>query len=219
MNQRIKKLRQTLGLTQKNFGEKIGLKQNSIALIESGKRNMSDTAIIALLSAFPNVNHDWLINGTGEMFIQYTPCEKLSGEFEAFINCVNEETPDMLMRMLCISEIINFSDEMWNKLIKFLVLHCGCEDEHIIDYVESLSDSNADIAKAANVSALVHKMIDEAEENPFIAYRLETLSLLLNFDLDKWVLTNSIIRLIQRDEIKLEARVVIPEGVEPSEES
>ena len=42
MNERIRKLRKTLDLTQTIFAERIGLKQNSIALIESGKRNISD---------------------------------------------------------------------------------------------------------------------------------------------------------------------------------
>ena len=41
MNERIKQIRRELGLTQQEFAERIGLKQNSIALIESGKRNIS----------------------------------------------------------------------------------------------------------------------------------------------------------------------------------
>ena len=45
MNERIRKLRRTLDLTQAVFAEKIGMKQNSIALVEGGKRNISDYAI------------------------------------------------------------------------------------------------------------------------------------------------------------------------------
>ena len=36
MNERIRKLRRTLDLTQAVFAEKIGMKQNSIALVEGG---------------------------------------------------------------------------------------------------------------------------------------------------------------------------------------
>lgn len=67
MNTRIKKLRKALDLTQQAFAEKIGLKQNSIALIESGKRNISDQAVLSICREF-NVNEEWLRNGNGEMF-------------------------------------------------------------------------------------------------------------------------------------------------------
>lgn len=67
MNTRIKKLRKSLDFTQQAFAEKIGLKQNSIALIESGKRNISDQAILSICREF-NVNEEWLRTGAGEMF-------------------------------------------------------------------------------------------------------------------------------------------------------
>ena len=66
MNERIKKVRKALDLTQKEFAERIGMKQNSIALIESG-RNTSDQTIFAICREF-NVNEEWLRTGIGEMF-------------------------------------------------------------------------------------------------------------------------------------------------------
>ncbi len=68
MNTRIKKLRKELVLTQQAFAERIGLKQNSIALIESGKRNISTQAILSICREF-NVNEKWLRTGAGEMFV------------------------------------------------------------------------------------------------------------------------------------------------------
>ena len=44
MHERIRKLRKTLELTQQEFGERIGMKRNSIALIEGG-RNTSEQTI------------------------------------------------------------------------------------------------------------------------------------------------------------------------------
>lgn len=67
MNERIKKLRRALELTQQVFAERIGLKQNSIALIESGKRNISQQAILSICREF-GVNKIWLETGHGEMF-------------------------------------------------------------------------------------------------------------------------------------------------------
>lgn len=66
LNERIKKVRKALDLTQREFAERIGMKQNSIALIEKG-RNTSDQTIFAICREF-NVNEDWLRTGVGEMF-------------------------------------------------------------------------------------------------------------------------------------------------------
>lgn len=64
---RIKTLRKALHLTQQKFGDRIGLKQNSVALIEAG-RETSDQTIFAICREF-RVSEDWLRTGEGEMFI------------------------------------------------------------------------------------------------------------------------------------------------------
>lgn len=65
MNERIKQIRRELGLTQTEFAERIGLKQNSIALIESGKRNISDQAVLSICREY-KINEEWLRTGNGE---------------------------------------------------------------------------------------------------------------------------------------------------------
>lgn len=67
MNERIKQIRLDFGLTQQKFAERIGLKQNSIALIESGKRNISDQALLSICREY-GINEEWLRTGNGEMF-------------------------------------------------------------------------------------------------------------------------------------------------------
>ena len=66
LGERIKKVRKEFSLTQQNFGGRIGIKQNSVALIESGKRNVSDQAILSICREF-SVNEEWLRTGEGEM--------------------------------------------------------------------------------------------------------------------------------------------------------
>jgi len=68
VNERIKQIRRELGLTQAEFAERIGLKQNSIALIESGKRNISDQAVLSICREY-GVNEEWLRTGDGDKFI------------------------------------------------------------------------------------------------------------------------------------------------------
>lgn len=69
MNQRIHTLRKTLKLSQKNFGEKIGLKQNAISYMEKPNATITEQNIRCICSIF-NVNENWLRNGQGNMFIE-----------------------------------------------------------------------------------------------------------------------------------------------------
>lgn len=65
----IKKLREELGLTQTKFAERIGIKQNTIAAVESNSRNISRQALKAISREF-KVSLEWLETGEGEMFLQ-----------------------------------------------------------------------------------------------------------------------------------------------------
>lgn len=69
MNERIKMIRNKIGLTQTDFGIRIGLKQNTVGQIENGQRGITDRTIILLCQTY-NVSEDWLRDGTGEMFVE-----------------------------------------------------------------------------------------------------------------------------------------------------
>lgn len=68
MNERIKKLRKTLDLTQQEFANKIGIKRNSLANYETGRNTPIDAIVVSICREF-NVNEEWLRNGIGEMFL------------------------------------------------------------------------------------------------------------------------------------------------------
>lgn len=76
MNDRIKELRKSLGLTQQEFADKLNIKRGAIANYEVG-RNIPIDAVISLICKEFNVNEDWLRTGEGEMFQQMTEKEKL----------------------------------------------------------------------------------------------------------------------------------------------
>lgn len=67
MNERIKKLRKALDLTQREFGERIGVKPNTIATYEIGRNEPID-AVISLICREFNVSETWLRTGEGKMF-------------------------------------------------------------------------------------------------------------------------------------------------------
>lgn len=67
MKERIKILRKSLKLSQKKFGDKIGLGQTGVAALELGRSNASGSAVEAICAAY-KVNKQWLLTGIGEMF-------------------------------------------------------------------------------------------------------------------------------------------------------
>lgn len=68
IGERIKELRKALRLTQAAFAERIGIRQNSVAVIEIGKNTPSDQTIAFICREF-RVNEEWLRTGAGEMFV------------------------------------------------------------------------------------------------------------------------------------------------------
>mgnify|MGYP002520430417 CR=1 FL=1 len=79
VGERIRAVRRALDLTQTEFGRRIGMKQNTIALIEGG-RNTSDQTLKAICREF-NVSEEWLRDGRGEMFLPKTRDEELAEFF------------------------------------------------------------------------------------------------------------------------------------------
>lgn len=64
INERIKVLRERLGLTQTALAEKINRAPNTINQYEKGK-NIPDRTILDICNAF-NVNEVWLRTGSGD---------------------------------------------------------------------------------------------------------------------------------------------------------
>ena len=68
MNERLKKLRKALDLTQQEFADRIGAKRNTIATYEIGRNTPLDAVIASICREF-NVSETWLRTGEGEMFL------------------------------------------------------------------------------------------------------------------------------------------------------
>lgn len=67
--ERVRKVRKSIGLTLEKFGDKIGMKKNSVSQIENGKNNVTDANIKAICREF-GVDYIWLTTGKGEMFVE-----------------------------------------------------------------------------------------------------------------------------------------------------
>ena len=119
MGERIKKLRKALGLTQKEFGRRIGVKPNTIGTYEIGRNEPID-AVVALICREFDVNEHWLRTGEGEMFVQ----KNRSDEISAFVGDVLRDDSDF--RQKFISVLARMTTDEW-KLLEQKVLELAEE--------------------------------------------------------------------------------------------
>jgi hypothetical protein len=122
MGERVKELRKALGLSGEKFGEKIGLKRNSLSQIETGKNNLSEQNILAICREF-NVNEEWLRTGSGEMFKDMT----LDEEIISFIGDIQWDASNTFKKKF-ISAIAKLSEEEW-KVLEKIITTCANEIE------------------------------------------------------------------------------------------
>ena len=110
IGERIKAVRKHFKLTQAEFGERIGVKGNTIATYEIG-RNAPVDAIFSLLCREYGVNEIWLRSGEGDMFKAMTEDEEL----DAYLGDVMHDEPASFRRRLTI-EMKNWMPEVWQMI-------------------------------------------------------------------------------------------------------
>lgn len=86
MNKRIRELRKALNLSQREFANKIGLKQNAISYMEKIGSTVTEQNIKNICSQF-SVNENWLRTGFGKMFLENEKKQK------EFFNIFDELSP------------------------------------------------------------------------------------------------------------------------------
>lgn len=69
LNERIREVRKYLGLSQKDFAEKVGISQRSVSWGEQPGNNVPDSTIKSLCIVF-RISESWLRTGEGEMLEQ-----------------------------------------------------------------------------------------------------------------------------------------------------
>lgn len=114
MNERIKRLRNTLQMTQQEFADRIKVKRNTVATYEMGRSVPSDSAIALICKEF-SVNETWLRTGSGDMFLQENKDTQISQMLDEVIKA-NES--DFKRRL--ISALSKLDDDGWDSLEKLV---------------------------------------------------------------------------------------------------
>lgn len=97
MGERIRAIRKFSKLTQSEFSEKISVKRASITHYETGK-NTPSTAVINNICREFHISEEWLLHGTGEMFVANVKDElkELLGRRLEDYKCSDEAVTELL---------------------------------------------------------------------------------------------------------------------------
>ena len=116
MKDRIKEIRKAYNLTQVQFGERIGIKGNTVTNYESGSREPSNAVIASICREF-NVSEKWLLTGNGEMKKQLTEDEELTSLFGKLLS---EDDSENLTRVkkAFIAEMLRLEPAAWEKILE-----------------------------------------------------------------------------------------------------
>jgi len=109
LNERIKKLRKALGLTQQEFSERLNIGRGTLANYEVGRNEPID-AVVALIVREFHVNETWLRTGEGEMFIPRSRHDEITN----FMGNILRDEPDFRRRF--ISVLSRMTMEEWKLL-------------------------------------------------------------------------------------------------------
>lgn len=114
IHDRVKAVRKTLRLSQTAFGERLGVGIGVIKNIEYAYVDPKEPFLSLLCEVF-DVNPDWLMHGTGEMFL-----ERDSGdEINDFLSSIMDDD-DKSIRRRFILALSKFDGDDWATVEKFL---------------------------------------------------------------------------------------------------
>ena len=89
MNERIASLRKEMGLTQKQFGERIGVQRGTVANYERGRNIPNETVLLMICREF-GVRRECLETGEGEKFEKNSRYDIISEMSEESLKKENE---------------------------------------------------------------------------------------------------------------------------------
>ena len=110
MKDRIKAVRKAAGLTQQEFAESLGLKQNTVATYEIGRLLPSDRTITDICRNY-NVDETWLRTGAGEMFRPRSREDEIASFMAGLLSGEGTEFQRRLVSVLA-----RLSTEEWAKI-------------------------------------------------------------------------------------------------------
>lgn len=117
MNERIKELREALGLSQEALGTRVGVTRGAISRLENGSNSVTPSMVLAICREF-NVNEEWLRHGTGEMFNNLSQDEELAYIVGQALPQADDFVKDTFIALGRLSQ--EFTADDWKVVKKFV---------------------------------------------------------------------------------------------------
>lgn len=119
MNERLRLLREEIGISRAIFGQRIGVSGDVINNLERGRVEIKEYILKLICSEF-NVNESWLRDGTGEMFVELDVEDQ---RITAFMEAVLEEGKGSFRRRVILG-LSAMDGDGWKALEQFLGSVC-----------------------------------------------------------------------------------------------
>ena len=123
---RIKTLRQTLGMSQTDFGRKIGVTRSVLSNLDLGITTLQDPLLSLVCSVF-NVRREWLESGSGEMF---EPQDAEAPFYDAMGSITNDEPDSFRKRfVIALAELDDAGLDAMEQFIRSLIRDTGTKKD------------------------------------------------------------------------------------------
>lgn len=123
---RIKTLRQTLGMSQTDFGRKIGVTRSVLSNLDLGITTLQDPLLSLVCSVF-NVRREWLETGSGEMFEQ----PDTEAPFYNAVGSISNDDPDSFRKrfVVALAELDDAELDAMERFIRSLLRDTGTKKD------------------------------------------------------------------------------------------
>ena len=111
--QRVKAIRVSKGLTQEEFGKRIGVQKSAMSKIERGETSLTNQNRLSICREF-GVSEAWLQTGEGDIFRVIPHNQILEAELREFLGQEHEAFTERLIRLL-----IRLPREHWALLARY----------------------------------------------------------------------------------------------------
>ena len=133
-----------LDLTQQEFGDRIGIKRNTVANYETGRNEPVDSVVSLICREF-KINEEWLRDGVGEMFVPESKdkLDKLASDY----NLSDAEK-------ILIEKYLNLKSSSRKVIMDFIldVADSLAESERNMDALPPIPDNPEELEKTYVVS-------------------------------------------------------------------
>ena len=139
INQRIRKFRRSLSLSQEEFSQRLGLTQSALSRIEKMGGPVTEQNILLLCTTF-GVSEEWLRNGSGDMYTKKTRDEVL----KIWAEKLSAEMDNSFPRRFALA-LSRLSTEQWEVLESIVY-------EMVSDEIEIRDKENFEAMKRARIA-------------------------------------------------------------------